>query len=459
MTQTSKVTGKVRSVLGQIAEVAIDSETPPKILEILTDADKGEVKLEVYYQTKDSASCLILSDHRLLSRGMPVVGTGQTLSIPVGPAVLGRIINLFGEPQDGKGEIKAEERSELYKINPYLSRVKGAGELLESGIKAIDFLVPFLKGGKVGFIGGAGVGKTILLTELIHNITKRHQGVSVFAGVGERIREGQELFERLQTAGVIDSTVMVVGQMNENAVIRFRLGLAAISVAEYFRDQEKKDVLFFLDNVFRYVQAGNEVATLLGTLPSEGGYQATLQSEVSTLEDRLVSNDLGTITSIQTIYVPSDEVTDPGVTAVLPFLETAVVLSRSIAQMGIYPPIDIAASSSTALSRSVVSEEHRTVLTRFRQMLDKYNKLSHIVAIVGESELSAGDQLLYNRSRKVMNYLTQPFFSTESHTGRKGVYVERETTVKDVKSILDGGVDQVPAEKLLYIGSLADITK
>lgn len=457
MPDSSHVSGKIISVLGQIAEVAIDSDKMPSLYEVLVAKDNPDIKIEVFYQTETVASCLILSKPNLLYRGMEILGTGKVLSIPVGEELLGRIVNLFGQPQDGKGPLKTDRNDEIYRSNDYVADIKGGVEVLESGIKAIDFLAPFLKGGKIGFIGGAGVGKTILLTELIHNISQRQKGVSIFAGVGERIREGQELFERLDKAGVLKDTVMIVGQMNENAVVRFRIGLAAVTIAEYFRDQKKKDVLFFLDNMFRYVQAGNEVATLLGTLPSEGGYQATLQTEVSTFEDRLVSTGDGTITSVQTVYVPSDEITDPGVTSVLPFLDTAVVLSRSVAQMGIYPPIDINASTSTALSRNQVAPEHQAVLTQFRQVLDKYNKLSHIVAIVGENELSASDQLLYARAKKCINYLTQPFFSTEAHTGRKGVYVELKTTIKDIKSILDGGADKIPPEKLLYIGSIADI--
>jgi F-type H+-transporting ATPase subunit beta len=345
----------------------------------------------------------------------------------------------------------------IYSTAPPLNTVKGNFEILETGIKAIDFLTPFKKGGKIGFIGGAGVGKTILMTELIHNITSAHKGVAIFAGVGERIREGQELYQRMVESKAIEKTVMILGQMDENAAARFRVALTAATVAEYFRDQEKKEVLFFIDNMFRFVQAGNEVSTLLNTIPSEQAYQASMQTEVGSLEDRLVSTENGSITSIQTVYVPSDEVTDAGVTTIMSFLDTAVILSRSVAQLGIYPPLDIYQSSSSTLSKTLIGEEHFNTLTIFQDFLDRYNKLSHIVAIVGESELSVADRLLFNRVKKIINYLTQPFFVTEMNTGRKGVYVPRQTTISDIQQILAGNLDQVDPEKFLYIGSLKDM--
>lgn len=450
------VVGKIKSVKGQIAEVQIESAELPTMLEILTCPEDEEVRLEVFYQSEDISSCLILSSHSKLYRGMLLIGTGSELRIPASDALLGKVINLFGEIQDGS-KLTSPSHFSIYSKAPPLNTLKGGFEILESGIKALDFLTPFMKGGRIGFIGGAGVGKTILMTELIHNITAKNHGVSVFAGVGERIREGQELYQRLVESKVMEKTVMVLGQMNENAAIRFRIALAAVAVAEYFRDEQKKDVLFFIDNMFRFVQAGNEVSTLLSTIPSEQAYQATMQSEVGSLEDRLVSTENGSITSIQTVYVPSDEITDAGVNTVISFLDAAVVLSRSIAQMGIYPPIDITQSSSSTLSKKLIGEEHFIVLTRFQELLERYNKLSHIVSIVGESELATADRLLFDRIKKVINYLTQPFFVTEAHTGRKGVYVSKDNTVNDIKVILMGKLDNVPAEKLLYIGSLADI--
>lgn len=454
-TPSTGVTGIVRSVKGQIAQVQITSEIYPTLNEILTSPKDPRIRLEVLNQNEDMVACLALSNHAALYRSMPVVSTGTTLRIPIGEAVLGRVLNLFGEPQDGKGPLAPAARTPIYAKTPSLNVIRGTFQLLETGIKAIDFPTPFMKGGKIGFIGGAGVGKTILMTELIHNITQSHSGVSVFAGVGERIREGQELYQRLIESKVMDKTVMVLGQMNESAAVRFRVALAATSIAEYFRDQQQKDILFFVDNMFRFVQAGNELSTLLGVTPSEQAYQATMQTEVSSLEDRLVPTERGSITSIQAVYVPADEITDAAVNTIMSFLNSVIVLSRSITQMGLYPPVDLQLSSSS-VNKNIIGQEHFTVLTAFRQMLDRYNQLSHIVAIMGESELSTADQLLYNRVKKVVHYLTQPFFVTEEQTGRKGVYVPRQTAVSDIGLILSGKLDEIPNEKFLYIGSLKD---
>ncbi len=449
--------GKVISLKESIAQVQIDSDKTPSLFEILTSPEDPEIRLEVFYQAEDILSCLILSKSTNIYRGMKILGTGTSLTIPVNDKILGRVVNLFGVPQENSTPIPPPFKNmPIYAKVPPLNTLKGNVEILETGIKALDFLTPFLKGGKVGFIGGAGVGKTILMTELIHNITQSHKSITVFAGVGERIREGQELYERLVESKVMPSAVMVLGQMNENAAIRFRVALAAASIAEYFRDEKKKDVLFFVDNMFRFIQAGSEVATIFGTTPSEQSYQATMQTEVSSLQDRLVSTENGAITSVQTIYMPSDEITDAAVNTIMSFMDTAVVLSRPIAQMGLYPPVDISQSSSSSLSRAIIGAEHFDVFTTFQQFLDRHNKLSHIVAIVGEAELSPQDQLVFNRIKKVINYLTQPFFVTEVHTGRKGVYVPRATTISDIKLILSGRLDNIPAEKLMFLGALKD---
>src|SRR5581483_4967046 len=425
--------------------------------EILTNPHNKSILLEVFLQKKDHLSCLVLTDPQTLYRSMPLVSENSDLTIPVGDAVLGRIINLFGEPQDDpKKPLTTTEKRSIYGKTPTLATINYSLSIIETGIKIIDFITPFLKGSKTGFIGGAGVGKTILLTELLHNITLRQQGVAVFAGVGERIREGQELFQRLEETKVLQNIALVLGQMNENAAIRYRVGLGAISIAEYFRDVKGKDVLFFIDNMFRFVQAGNEVSTLLGTLPSEQAYQATLQTEISNIEDRLVSTDKGSITSIQNVYVPSDEVSDPAVTTIMSFLDSAVVLSRSAVQLGLYPPVDLVASSSSALQRAIVRPEHFEVVTLLQQHLSRYQRLSHIVAIIGESELSADDQILFNRTKKVINYLTQPFFSTAEQTGKPGAYVPKDTTIKDIKMILSGALDQAPVDSFMYIGSLKE---
>lgn len=452
-----KPLGTITSVTGQVAQIEIQGDRFPDFYEILTCAVDNTVKMEVFSQAKQTLYCLILSDPNKLYRGMQVIATKTKLSIPVGEAVLGRMINLFGEPQDGKGNLSRVEQRPIYAKPPPLSALHSKSDLLETGIKAIDFIAPLKKGGKNGFMGGAGVGKTVIMTEILHNVAKYHLGVSVFAGVGERIREGQELYQRLEKAGILSSTALVIAQMNENAAVRFKLALAAATLAEYYRDIGKKDVLFFVDNMYRFLQAGNEVSTLMGTLPSEQGYQATLQTEISSIEDRLSSSDSGSITSIQTIYAPSDETSDAAVSSVMTFLDGVIVLSRSVAQLGIYPAIDINLSSSSAISKTFVGEEHLEVVNKFREMLEKYDRLYHIVSIVGQSELSTNDQIIFNRTKKVLNYLSQPFFVTEVNTGRKGQYVPRKTTIKDIKAILQGHLDQIPEQKLLYIGALQDL--
>lgn len=467
----SESRGIITSVNGQIAEVEIQSEIFPELLEIMVAPSDPTVILEVFSQSKKLIFAQILSKPDKLYRGMAVSGTGSDLKVPVGQAVLGRVIDLFGLPRDRNGAVKSDKKTSIYSRAPSLNIVQSRYQILETGIKAIDFLTPIQKGGKVGFIGGAGVGKTILLTELLHNVTLGYKPglspskpglseskpvYSVFAGVGERIREGQELFQRLKESGVLPKTVIVLGQMNENASVRFRVALAAVAQAEYLRDQLKSDVLFFMDNMFRFVQAGAEVATLLGTIPSEQAYQATMQTEISTLEDRLIPTANGSITSFQNVYVPSDELTDAGVLTVMSFLDNAVVLSRSVAQKGIYPPIDLFQSSSSTLSKAFLGEMHFKALTEFQKLLENYNKLAHIVAIVGEEELSPENRILYNRTKKIINYLTQPFFMTEKQTGKKGVYVSKDTVVNDIALILSGKLDDIAADKFMYIGSLKE---
>lgn len=452
--------GYINSVNGQIATIQIEGDIYPQLFEILISPKDSNVILEVFSQSETKIFAQILSSPDKLFRGMPIVGTGSDLKVPVGKAVLGRAIDLFGQPRDNAGAIAQDKKASIYSKAPPLSLVRSQYQILQTGIKAIDFLTPVQKGGKVGFIGGAGVGKTILLTELLHNITLQQSQTkevfSVFAGVGERIREGQELYQRLEQSQVLSKTVIVLGQMNENAAIRFRVALSAVTQAEYFRDQLKSDVLFFIDNMFRFVQAGNEVSTLLGTIPSEQAYQATLQTEISTIEDRLIPTENGAITSFQNVYVPADDISDAGVTTVMSFLDTAIVLSRSVAQKGIYPPIDLFQSSSSAFSKTLLGEEHFKALIEFQKLLENYNKLSHIVAIVGEEELSAENRILYNRTNKIINYLTQPFFMTENQTGRKGKIVPKNNTVKDITIILSGSLDNIPAERFMNIGSLSE---
>lgn len=449
--------GQVRSVSGQIVTVDIQTDNLPEIGEILISPDNPTIKLEVYNFSNDVIYCLSLSENILLYRNMTIITTKNPLLIPVGSKTLGRAMNLFGSDEDGKGTIKSDNQLPIYADPPSINTLRNSSEILETGIKAIDFICPFMKGGKIGFIGGAGVGKTVLISELVHNITNNSQGVSIFAGVGERVREGQELINNLDKYKVLPRISLIFGQMGENATVRFRIGNAAATMAEYFRDTEKKDVLFFIDNIYRFVQAGNEVANLIGNLPAEQGYQSTLQAELAHLEERLVSTINGSITSLQTVYVPSDDLTDPGVYSLISYLDSVVILSRAVAQLGIYPSIDLAASNSSLLSlSSLIGQNHYQLVTKFKEVIDRYNEILRIVAILGVQELSTTDQIIYNRAKRLINYLTQPFFVTENQTGKKGIYVKKDQTISDIRAIMEGKLDKVPEDKLLFIGSLTD---
>jgi len=455
---TKQFTGRVRGVSGQIVEVEYDDTTNlPQFFDVLTSPENPKVRLELYaYSDNNTLFCLSLSKRKYLYRDMPISSTGGPLKVPVGPKVLGRVFNLFGEPQDNKGPIEGAEYIPIYGKNVQMGQVVTSEEIVETGIKQIDFFTPFIKGGKIGFVGGAGVGKTVLMTELLRNIVFKQKGVGLFAGIGERIREGHELMKSLEDSKVIERVGMIFGQMNENAIVRFRVAWAAASIAEYFRDHEKQDVLFFADNVYRFIQAGAEVSAVLGSIPSELGYQATLETEISNFENRLVSTTNAGITSVQTVYVPADELSDVGVAAIISHLDAVVILSRARASRGFYPPIDPLLSSSSTLNKRIVGEEHYTVATNALEMLHNHERLSRIVAIVGESELSPYDQMIFQRSRKLINYMTQPFFTTEAQTGKKGTLVARDTTIKDVALILSGKLDAIPAEKFMYIGSLSE---
>ena len=447
--------GKIKSISGQIIKIEIQSDVLPELGELLTTKEDPTVRLEVYSYDGSIINTLSVSDVGKTHRNVSVFTTHNPLLVPVGNKTLGRVMNLFGEDEDGKGKILGDQYLPIYSKTPTFNLLKGSTQVLETGIKVIDFVTPFLKGGKIGFIGGAGVGKTVLISELIHNITNSTQGVAVFAGIGERTREGHELAENLAVSKVLDKVALIFGQMGENAVIRFRVANAAATIAEYFRDIERKDVLFFIDNIYRFVQAGNEVSTLLGTIPSEQGYQATLQTELGNLEERLVSTISGSITSIQTVYVPSDDLTDPGVSSLISYLDAIVTLSRSVAQSGIYPAVDLLQSTSSILSvTSIIGEQHHQLNAQFQQLISRFNQLSRIVAILGTAELSAKDQVTFGRAKRLMNYLTQPFFVTQDQTGRKGVVVSKKDTLNDIQMILQGRLDNTPEEKFLYIGSL-----
>lgn len=448
---------KLIEVKGQIATVHWEKEKLPQLLEILTSPKNPQVKLEVHsFGQENKISCLSLSPTDLLLRGMPIETTGSMLTIPTGKQILGRIINLFGQPLDGRGEIKNDQRTPIYGATPSFGLLKVSEEVVETGVKAIDFFTPLLKGGKIGLVGGAGVGKTILMSELLHNITEKHKGVSVFAGIGERIREGHELWLELEKAGVLDKIVLLIGQMNENAAVRFRIAPAAAAITEYFRDKERSDVLLFVDNTFRFAQAGSEVAALLEEIPSELGYQATLESEMADFQNRLVTTENGAVTSIQTIYVPADELSDPAVNAAMSYVDSVTILSRDVAQRGHYPAIDPIHSSSTILKKEIVGVEHFEAAALAIEVLNRFERLARVAAIVGEAELSPNDQLIYQRAKKLLNYLTQPFFVTEKQTSKLGTFVAAEQTVRDIKMILKGEFDEVPNERFLYIGSLDD---
>jgi F-type H+-transporting ATPase subunit beta len=454
-----KFVGRIDGIKGQIVYVRCEGEHRPMLRELLTTEEDARVQFEAHsYQSREMLSCLLLSSREGLRRNMRVIGTGNELSIPVGRGILGRAINLYGEPVDGGKQIESDSRRPIYGKAPLFSMTAaGKKELIETGIKVIDFFTPLLRGGRLGLVGGAGVGKTTLLTEIIRNLNTSHEGVSVFAGIGERIREGFELRESLKETGSLEKTALIVGHINENAAIRFKIAWAAATIAEYFRDEEKTDVLFFVDNIFRFVQAGSELSTLLEEIPSEFGYQPTLQSEVARFENRLVSSAGNSISSIQTVYVPADQLTNPSVAASLPYFEAVVILSRERSQQGRYPAIDLLRSSSTILEKEYLGTEHYSALTRATELLNQYDRLSRIVTIIGEGELSAQDRAAYTRALRLQNYMTQPFFTLENQTGRPGVFVSRDQVIADVEAILQGKFDNVPPEKFLYVGGTKDM--
>lgn len=451
--------GIVIGVEGQVVEVEFPKEQP-EIRTMLVVKDDDSVILEVYSSSgKNTYFCLLLSPTTKVARGTIVLNKKHSISVPVGPEVLGRIINIFGQPQDGLGSVQAQEKKSIYSVAPLYNQISTKQELLETGIKAIDLFSPIMRGGKIGLFGGAGVGKTILLTEIIHNVVTLHKEkyVSVFAGVGERIREGQELFESLGEAGVLPSVSLVYGTMGDNPAIRFLTSNAAVTIAEHFRDTAKKDVLFFIDNIFRFAQAGNELSMLMNTIPSEDGYQATLTSEMAGFHERLVSSPNNSISTIEAIYVPNDDIMDQGVQAIFPYLDSTVVLSRNVYQEGRLPAIDVLSSTSSALNPEIVSQQHYDVALSAQSILKQAVMLERIVSLVGESELSHDDLLIYTRAKKLRNFMTQSFFVAEGQSGRKGVYVPLKTTVEDVEQILQGACDSISDEKFLYIGSIKEL--
>jgi len=457
---TDNSLGHVVGVRDYIVEVRFDGNVKPQPTDVLALVDNPDIKMQVY-RSSGSATfyCMALASMKNFARGMRVSNTGTSLQIPVGSAVLGRVIDMFGNVRDGLGPVSTDVYAPLYQPAPLYSTISAKKHVLETGIKVVDLFAPLLGGGKTGLFGGSGVGKTVLLAEILHNIATQSalDVLSVFAGVGERTREGHELYQELRDSDTLSNVSLIFGSMSDIPSIRFLTGFAATTIAEYFRDVMKKDVLFFLDNAFRFAQAGNELSLLMNTIPSEDGYQATLTSEMAQLHGRLVSNDSGSITTIEAIYVPADDLLDQAVQTIFGYVDSAVVLSRDVYREGRVPAVDILASGSTALNPEVVSPLHYYVALQARKLLKEAEALVRIVSLVGESELSEEDRVLYRRANKLKNFMTQNFFVAENQTGKKGAFVSVRDTISNVKDILDGKYDGVEESKFLYIGSLADL--
>ena len=453
------VTGKIISIKGQILEVEFVNDKP-NIYDLLVSVDDPEIKLEVYTSSSpNSFYCLALTNITILHHGSKVTSTGQPIKIPVGPELLGRVIDTLGQPQDEMGEIKTKESKPIISKDVSFANINIPRDILETGIKVIDFFTPIIKGGKAGLFGGAGVGKTVIISEIIHNlvILNPEKNVSVFTGVGERTREGEELFSTLKESKVMQGVSLIYGSMGENPALRFRTAFTGVTLAEYYRDSLGKDVLFFIDNVFRFAQSGYELSTLMNAIPSEGGYQSTLTSEMASFHERLVSTHKNAITTFEAIYVPADDLTDSGVQAIFPYLDSNIILSRAVYQEGRFPAIDILNSSSSALNPDTVGQLHYQTATDAQALLKKAGALDRIVSLIGEGELSADDQTIYKRAKMLKNYMTQYFTVVETQTEKKGVYVNIKDTVANVKTILDGGVDELAPEDFLFIGTLKDV--
>jgi F-type H+-transporting ATPase subunit beta len=451
--------GKIIGIKGHIVEVEFRGN-PPNSHDILVLETDPLTKMEVF-SSKESTSffCLSLSDTHKMSRGMKVINTKKPILVSVGVGVLGRVIDIFGRPLDGLGEIQKTEDLPIYRSSLALANISYHRELLETGIKAIDLFSPIVKGGKIGIFGGAGVGKTLLLTEIIHNVVGKNlkSSVSVFAGVGERVREGQELYETLKKRAVLPYVSLILGTMGENPGIRFLTSFTAVTIAEYFRDNLKKDVLFFIDNVFRFAQAGNELSVLMNTMPSEDGYQATLASEMASFHERLIGGKDASISTIEAIYVPNDDILDQGVQAIFPYLDSTILLSRGAYQEGYLPAVDILSSTSAALNPEIVGQLHYEVVLKAQNLLKQASALERIVSLVGEAELSVQDRVIYERAKKLRNFMTQSFFVAEKQMGRKGAFVSRQTTVEDANALLSGKCDDISDEKFMYIGSIKEV--
>lgn len=457
--------GHISQVMGAVVDVKFknNEELPPILTALECDNHGRNLVLEVaQHLGEDVVRCIAMDTTDGLVRGLEVVNTGHPIEVPVGPELLGRIVNVIGEPVDGRGEIKSKTMFPIHRPAPSFVDQSTETEVLTTGIKVIDLLEPYAKGGKIGLFGGAGVGKTVLIMELINNIAKGHGGYSVFAGVGERTREGNDLYHEMIESGVIDlkggksKTVLVYGQMNEPPGARARVALSGLTQAEYFRDEEHQDVLFFVDNIFRFTQAGSEVSALLGRIPSAVGYQPTLGTDMGAMQERITSTKNGSITSVQAVYVPADDLTDPAPATTFAHLDATTVLSRSIAELGIFPAVDPLDSTSRILDPQVIGDEHYAVARQVQEILQKYKSLQDIIAILGMDELSEEDKLTVARARKVQRFLSQPFHVAEVFTGTPGVFVKLEDTIKGFKGIIDGKYDNIPEQAFYMVGTIED---
>lgn len=448
--------GTVVQIIGAVLDIKFPPEHLPNLLNAIEIEHEGK-KLTVeaaQHIGDDTVRCIAMGSTDGLVRGLPAVDTGASIKVPVGRQTLGRIFNLLGEAVDNKPQPETEEKWEIHRPAPSFEEQEGSTQVLETGIKVVDLIAPYLKGGKIGLFGGAGVGKTVLIMELINNIAKQHGGLSVFTGVGERTREGNDLYNEMTESGVIEKTTLVYGQMNEPPGARMRVALSGLTMAEYFRDKEGQDVLLFIDNIFRFTQAGSEVSALLGRMPSAVGYQPTLATEMGALQERITSTKKGSITSVQAVYVPADDLTDPAPATTFAHLDATTVLSRNISSMGIFPAVDPLDSTSRILTPEIVGEEHYEVARQVQSILQRYNELQDIIAILGMDELDDNDKLTVSRARKIQRFLSQPFSVAEQFTGMKGKYVPLKETIRGFKEIIEGKHDDLPESAFLFVGTI-----
>ena len=453
--------GELVQVIGPVLDIRFSDRLPRLYNAIRIPFEDGYITAEVEQHIgDDKVRCIAMAGTDGLTRGLKAIDTGEAITVPVGKEVLGRMFNLLGEPIDGLGEMHEGVRLDpIHKKAPSFEDQQTEVQIMETGIKVIDLLCPYIKGGKIGLFGGAGVGKTVLMQEMIHSIATEHNGLSVVAGVGERTREGNDLYFEMKDSGVLEKTVLVYGQMNESPGARMRVALSALTMAEYFRDEEQQDVLLFIDNIYRFSQAGSEVSALLGRMPSAVGYQPTLATEMGQLQERITSTKNGSITSIQAIYVPADDLTDPAPATTFAHLDAKTVLDRKIASLGLYPAVDPLESSSRALDPNIVGQEHYDVAQGVLQILQRYRDLQDIIAILGIDELSDEDKVIVNRARRIRNFLSQPFVVAEKFSGYEGKFVTVEETVRSFRAILNGDYDRLPEQAFMYVGTIEDAVK